>query len=68
MATKSLNMNMVYYAFFFCLFRAAPAASGSSKARSLIRATAAGLCHSHRNARPEPCLQPAPQLMAIPDP
>ena len=33
----------------------------------LIRAAAAGLHHSHSNARSESCLQPAPQLTAILD-
>ena len=42
--------------FFFCLFafsRATPAAYGGSQARGLIGAVAAGLCHSHSNARSE---------------
>ena len=46
---------------FFCLFRAAPETCGGSQARGLIRAVAAGLRHSHNNARSEPCLQPTPQ-------
>ena len=50
----------------FLLFRATPTAYGSSQARGLIGA--AGLHHSHSNARSEPCLQPTPQLMAMPDP
>ena len=33
-----------------------------------IRAAANGLHHSRRNTRSQPCLQPAPQLMAMPDP
>ena len=37
--------------FFFCLFRATPAAYGGSQARGLIGATASGLCQSHSNAR-----------------
>ena len=41
---------------------------GGSQARGINGAVAAGLCHSHSNARSEPCLQPAPQLMAMPDP
>ena len=44
---------------FFCLFvfsRAAPEAYGGSQARGLIGATAAGLHHSHSNARSEPHL------------
>ena len=36
--------------FFFCLFRAAPAACGSSQARGQIGAVAAGLHHSLGNA------------------
>ena len=39
-----------------------------SKARGLIRAAAAGLHHSCSNARAKPCLQPTPQLRAMPDP
>ena len=31
-------------------------------------AAAAGLYHSHSNARSEPRLQPTPQLIATPDP
>ena len=50
------------------LFRAAPAADGSSQARGGIGATAAGLYHSHSNAGPEPCLRPTPQLIAMLDP
>ena len=49
-------------------FRAAPAAYGDSQARGLIRATAAGLHHSHSNARSKPCLRPTPQCTATPDP
>ena len=36
--------------FFYIFFRAAGAAYGSSQARGQIRATAAGLHHSHNNA------------------
>ena len=54
--------------FFFGLFRAAPSAYGGSKFRGLIGATAAGLCHSHSNARSELCLWPIPQLTATLDP
>ena len=50
------------------LFRAAPAAYGGSQARAQIGAVAAGLHHSHSNARSEPRLQLTPQLMALPDP
>ena len=54
--------------FFLCLFRAAPVAYGGSQARSLIRATAAGLWHSHSNARSELCARPTSQPMATRDP
>ena len=57
--------------FFFCLFvfsGAAPMAYGVYQARGLIRAVAAGLCHSHSYAGSEPSLRPTPQLMATPDP
>ena len=40
----------------------------SSQARGRIGDTAAGLHHRHSNAGSEPRLQPAPQLMATPDP
>ena len=40
----------------FCHFRAAPMAYGGSWARGRIRAAAAGLYHSHGNARSKPCL------------
>ena len=49
------------------LFRATPAAYGSSQARDQIGATAASLHHSHSNMGSEPHLQPTPQLMATPD-
>ena len=51
--------------FFFVFFRAAPGSYGDSQGRGQIRAVAAGLCHS--NTRSEPCLQPTPQLTAMPD-
>ena len=56
--------------FFICLlsfFRAALAACGDSQAGGLIGAVAAGLRHSHSNARSELHLQPTPQLTAMPD-
>ena len=54
--------------FSFYLFRAIPAAYGGTQARGLIRGTTAGLRHSHSDVRSEPCLQPIPQPMAMPDP
>ena len=57
------------YLFFFPpLFRATPLAYGGFQARGLIRATAAGHSHSRSNACTEPCLQPTPQITAMPDP
>ena len=38
-----------FFSFFALLFRAAPAAHGSSQARSQIRAAATSLYHSHSN-------------------
>ena len=52
----------------FLLFRAAPLAYGGSQARGPIRATAAGLHHSHSISGSEPCLQPIPQLTAVLEP
>ena len=47
--------------FILLLFRAAPPAYRGSQARGQIRARAAGLHHSHSNARSEPYLWPTPQ-------
>ena len=65
-----MSIFIYFYVLFlsFVFFRAALMAYGGSQARGLIRATAAGLHHSHRNAGSEPRLQPGPQLMAMPDP
>ena len=41
-----------------CLFRATPAAYGSSQPRGKIRAVAAGLCQCHSDAGSKPCLWP----------
>ena len=54
--------------FFFLLFRATPAVHEGSQARGPIRATAAGLRHSHSNTRSELCPWPTPQLMAMSNP
>ena len=54
-----VTMNCILF-FFFLLFRAAGAAFGGSQARGQIRATAAGLHHSHSNARSELCPLPTP--------
>ena len=45
-----------YFISFLWLFRAAPAAYGGPQARGPLRATAAGLHHSHSNTRSELCL------------
>ena len=58
----------VLFCLVFLLFRATPMAYGSSQARSQIRATDAGLCHSHSNAGSELCLRPTLQLMAMAGP
>ena len=58
---------MVINFFFFVFFRATPTAYGDSQVRGLMGAVAAGLCHSHSNARSELCLRPTPQLTAMPD-
>ena len=55
-------LSSCFLVFCFCLFRAAPTAYGSSKARGRIGATAASLHHSHSNTRSEPILWPTPQL------
>ena len=69
--TAAPTLDPLFFYLFFCLylfFRAAPVAHGGSQARGQIGALAASLCHSHGNAGSKPCLQPTPQLMAIPDP
>ena len=43
-------------------------AYGGSDTRGRLRAVAAGLHHSHSDARSEPRLQHKPQLMAMWDP
>ena len=53
---------------FFGLFRAAPMTYGGSQARGPIGAVAAGLRHSHSDARSKPCLRPTRQLRTVPDP
>ena len=54
--------------FFLCLFRAVLAAYGNSQARGRIGAAAAGLHHSHGNARSKLDLRLIPQLTATPKP
>ena len=64
--TKS-NITKYYFLFFFLIFRATPAAYGRSQASGWMGAAAAGLHHSHSNARSRLCLRPIPQLTAMPD-
>ena len=52
---------------FLFVFRAAQVAHGGSQASGRIRATAAGLRHSHSNTRSELSLRLTPQLTAMPD-
>ena len=54
--------------FFFCLFRAAPAAYVSFQARGQIKAVAASLHDSHSKAESELCLLTTPQLTTVLDP
>ena len=62
---KASKWCILFFFFFgFCPFRATPAVHGGSQARGLIRATAAGLCWSHRNARSELHLPSTPKLTA----
>ena len=54
---QPLDLGIFIFIYLFTLlFRAAPAAYGSSQARGLIRDVAAGLHHSHSNAESEPGL------------
>jgi len=63
--------DLIFFSFLFFLsfviFRATPLAYGGSQARDLIRAVAAGLHHSHSNARSERRLRPIPQFTAMLD-
>ena len=57
---------LTYLLNLFSRFRAIPMSYGSSQARGQIRDAISRLRHSHSNARSQPCLQPTPQLMAMP--
>ena len=68
---KKFHNNFSFFFFFFFLpifFRAVPTACEGSQARDVIGAVAANLHRSHSNTGSEPCLQPAPQFTATPDP
>ena len=68
--TFRCNMHMKKYltSLFLFYFYATPVAYGSCQASSWIGVAAAGLHHSHSNARTKPHLWPMPQLAAMPDP
>ena len=56
-----IYFNLFFYFFVFLPFcRAALVAYEGSQARGPTGAVATGLCHSHSNARSEPCLRPTP--------
>ena len=55
-----------FFLFFCLLFRVTSEPYGGPQARSRIRATAAGLCHSNMGSKPH--VQPIPQLTAMPNP
>jgi len=68
---KNLVAEIIFFFFVFLSFafsRAALVAYGGSQVRGRIRAVATGLRQSHSNAGSQPCLQPTPQLTAVPDP
>ena len=54
--------------FFFLIFRSVPVADRGFQVRGWIRATTAGLQHSHMNAGFKLCLWTIPQHMAMPNP
>ena len=58
------NLYIYTHFFFFLLFRATPAAYGSSQARGGIGTAAAGLYHSHGSTGSKLHLRPTPQLRA----
>ena len=59
-----LRGHFVLFCFVLSFLRAAPAAHGGFQARGQIRASAAGLQHSHSNTGSELRQQPTPQLTA----
>ena len=68
MSQSKAVFSFPFFLVFLFVFRAAPKAYGGSQARGQIRATAAGLCHSHSKSGSEPHLRPSPVLTAVPDP
>jgi len=65
---NSVAMNIVVHISFFLSFCYFFGPLPQHQARGRIGAIATGLRQSHSNAGSKPCLQPIPQLMAIPDP
>ena len=59
-----LKWKFLFFVVVVVLFRAAPVAYRSSQAKGQIGATAAGLHHSHNQARSELCLRSTLQLKA----
>jgi len=55
-----------FFFFFFFLYRASPAAYGSSQARDQIGASVSSLCHNHSITGSKPSLQSTPQLTSMP--
>ena len=62
------HTHLLHFSPSFFLFKAEPAAYGSSQARGRGGVTAAGLRHSHSNTGSEPRLRPTIQLMEMVDP
>ena len=61
------SINILFLFCFVLFFRTVLTTYGSSQARGRIRAAAAGPPPSHSNSGSKPCLQPTPQLTAMPD-
>ena len=56
---------LCFFFFFLLIVKAAPVAYESSQARGQIRATAAGLHHSHSNVGSKPHLRPTQQRQIL---
>ena len=54
------EITVLYFYFFICLSRVAPAAYGGSQARGRIGAVVTSLYHRHSNTRSELHLRPTP--------
>ena len=63
-----LFLSFFFFFVFFAISWAVPTASGGSQARGPIWAVATSLHQSHSIVGSELCLQPTPQLTAMPDP